>query len=82
MTQYQVGQQVRYHAIGTATSATENSSTTGEIVEVLTETQPAGTTGSNVQLLTPPLDLGYLIRNDNTGKETAYKSDAIVEVVN
>ncbi|CAE6383200.1 unnamed protein product [Rhizoctonia solani] len=79
MAQYQVGQKVKYHAIGTATSATENSSTTGEIVGILTETQPAGTTGSTVKASEE--EPRYLIKNDNTGKDTAYKSDAIVEVI-
>ncbi|KAF8699877.1 hypothetical protein RHS03_06911, partial [Rhizoctonia solani] len=78
MAQYQVGQKVKYTAIGGGN--VENSTTTGEIVEVITSPEPAGTSGNTVQASEE--EPRYLIRNDNTGKETAYKADNIVEVIN
>ncbi|CAE6376889.1 unnamed protein product [Rhizoctonia solani] len=78
MAQYQVGQKVKYTAIGGGN--VENSTTTGEIVEVITQPEPAGTSGNTVQASEE--EPRYLIRNDNTGKDTAYKADNIVEVIN
>ncbi|KAF8975455.1 hypothetical protein BDQ17DRAFT_1547074 [Cyathus striatus] len=74
---YKAGDRVEYRAIGGApVKGNETSTTTGEIVEVITETQPAGETGVNVQA--SKNEPRYLIRNDNTGKETAYKGDNII----
>jgi hypothetical protein len=47
---FQAGDKVKYYAIGGGGSGNENSETTGKIVEVLTETQPAGNTGNTVQV--------------------------------
>ncbi|CAE6465212.1 unnamed protein product [Rhizoctonia solani] len=77
MAKYQVGQKVEYTAIGGGN--VENSSTTGEIIEVITEPEPAGTTGKTVKASED--EPRYLIRNDNTGKDTAYKADNIVRVI-
>ncbi|CCA75439.1 hypothetical protein PIIN_09422 [Serendipita indica DSM 11827] len=64
------------YAIGGRGGANENSSTTGEITDVLTETAPAGSTGNTVKASAD--DPRYVIKNDNTGKETAYKGDNII----
>lgn len=76
MAKYNVGDRVEYHAIGGATGGNERSTTTGEIVEVITETQPAGSTGVTVKASEE--EVRYVIRNDNTGKETAYKETNII----
>ncbi|KAF8636124.1 hypothetical protein AX17_003768 [Amanita inopinata Kibby_2008] len=73
---YKVGDHVQYHAVGTATAGTQTSITTGEIVDVLTETQPAGETG--VSIKASEQEPRYLIKNDNTQKDTAYKRDNII----
>lgn len=39
------GDRVKYHAIGGAGPGVETSTTTGEIVDIITETQEAGSTG-------------------------------------
>jgi len=72
--QYKTGDRVKYRAAGAATSFT-----TGEVVDVLTETQPAGATGVSVKASEE--EPRYLIRNDNTGKETAYKTENIIEKI-
>lgn len=46
----QAGDHVEYHAIGGGGSGTEQSTTTGKVVEVLTETQPAGNSGNTVRV--------------------------------
>ncbi|KAF9448503.1 hypothetical protein P691DRAFT_759876 [Macrolepiota fuliginosa MF-IS2] len=74
--QYNSGDRVKYHAIGGASSATDQSTTTGKIVDVITETQPAGNTGVRTQASED--EPRYVIRNDNTGKETAYKTANIL----
>ncbi|KAG8722755.1 hypothetical protein FRC08_010365 [Ceratobasidium sp. 394] len=73
-TQYKVGQKVQYTAIGGGN--VENSATTGEIIEVITTPEPAGTTGNTVQASEE--EPRYLIRNDNTGKSTPYKAANII----
>ncbi|CAE6385088.1 unnamed protein product [Rhizoctonia solani] len=78
MAQYQVGQKVKYTAIGGGN--VENSTTTGEIVEVITGSEPAGDSGVTVKATEE--EPRYLIKNDNTGKSTAYKTDNIIEVIN
>ncbi|KAG8706978.1 hypothetical protein FRC11_007787 [Ceratobasidium sp. 423] len=78
MAQYRVGQKVRYTAIGGGN--VENSETTGEIVEVITNPEPAGTSGVTVKASEE--EPRYMIKNDNTGKSTAYKADNIIEVTN
>ncbi|KAJ1305274.1 hypothetical protein OPQ81_000302 [Rhizoctonia solani] len=77
MAQYKVGQRVQYTAVGGGN--VENSATTGEITEVITEPEPAGTTGNTVRASEE--EPRYLIKNDNTGKETAYKADNIIGVI-
>jgi len=74
-TQYKVGDKVSYHAIGGGN--VPNSETTGEIVDVLTETAPAGSTGNTVEA--SDTEPRYVIKNDNTGKNTAYKAANIVK---
>ncbi|CAE6501378.1 unnamed protein product [Rhizoctonia solani] len=78
MAKYQVGQKVKYTAIGGGN--VENSTTTGEIVEVITGPEPAGDSGVTVQASEE--EPRYLIKNDNTGKSTAYKVDNIIGVIN
>ncbi|EUC67593.1 hypothetical protein RSOL_520770 [Rhizoctonia solani AG-3 Rhs1AP] len=51
MAQYQVGQKVKYTAIGGGN--VENSTTTGEIVEVITGSEPAGDSGVTVKVSRP-----------------------------
>ncbi|KAF7361467.1 DUF2945 family protein [Mycena sanguinolenta] len=72
-TEYAVGDHVEYQAVGGGTVT--NSTTTGEITEVVTSKAPAGETGVKVNATKD--DPRYVIRNDNTGKETAYKSKNI-----
>ncbi|PFH46585.1 hypothetical protein AMATHDRAFT_7627 [Amanita thiersii Skay4041] len=76
MSEYKVGDRVKYHGIGTASAATQTSVTTGEIVEIITESQQVGETQQKVKA--SDSEPRYLIRNDNTKKETAYKADVIV----
>ncbi|KAJ6595134.1 hypothetical protein DFH09DRAFT_1305815 [Mycena vulgaris] len=71
--EYEVGDHVEYQAIGGGN--VENSTTTGEITEVVTSKAPAGETGVKVNASKD--EPRYVIRNDNTGKETAYKSKNI-----
>ncbi|KAE9397238.1 hypothetical protein BT96DRAFT_884114 [Gymnopus androsaceus JB14] len=72
-TTYDVGDHVQYQAVGGGN--VENSTTTGEIVEVVTSKKPAGATGNTVNASEE--DPRYVISNDNTGKETAYKEKNI-----
>lgn len=72
--EYEVGDQVQYQAIGGGNQVA-NSTTTGEIVEVVDSKRPAGETG--VKVNASKEDPRYVIRNDNTGKETAYKGSNI-----
>ncbi|EKM78071.1 hypothetical protein AGABI1DRAFT_114897 [Agaricus bisporus var. burnettii JB137-S8] len=76
MVAYKAGDRVKYHAVGGRSSGTDTSTTTGEIVDVLTEPQPAGETGVTAKASED--EPRYLIRNDNTGKETAYKGTNIL----
>ncbi|QRW00397.1 hypothetical protein RhiJN_28415 [Ceratobasidium sp. AG-Ba] len=69
-----VGDKVKYTAIGGGN--VENSATTGEIVEILTEPEAAGTTGNTVQASEE--EPRYVIKNDNTGKSTPYKAANII----
>ncbi|KAJ7235611.1 hypothetical protein B0H12DRAFT_1141323 [Mycena haematopus] len=71
--EYAVGDHVEYQAIGGGNVA--NSTTTGEITDVVTSKEPAGDTGVKVNASKD--DPRYVIRNDNTGKETAYKGKNI-----
>jgi hypothetical protein len=68
------GVRVEYHPIGTA----QNTST-GQVMDVLTEKQPAGDTG--VQVNASENEPRVLIRNDHTSKETAYKLENIVKIL-
>ncbi|EEB90160.1 hypothetical protein MPER_11672 [Moniliophthora perniciosa FA553] len=74
MVSYKVGDRVEYQAIGGGN--VENSTTSGEIVEIIESKQPVGETG--VQVNASEDEPRYLIRNDNTGKETAYKGSNIM----
>ncbi|KAJ1305283.1 hypothetical protein OPQ81_000308 [Rhizoctonia solani] len=78
MAQYQVGQKVKYTAIGGGN--VENSTTSGEILQVITDAEPAGESGVTVKASEE--EPRYLIKNDNTGKTTAYKADNIIEIIN
>ncbi|ESK98348.1 hypothetical protein Moror_98 [Moniliophthora roreri MCA 2997] len=71
MSDFQAGDRVEYQAIGGGKNV-ENSTTTGEITEVVDSKRPAGSTGNTVNASSE--DPRFVIRNDNTGKETAYKS--------
>ncbi|KAF5345307.1 hypothetical protein D9758_008459 [Tetrapyrgos nigripes] len=67
--QFNVGDRVEYQGIGGGN--VENSTTHGEItgfVQSKQEAQDAGVTANAAKD-----DPRYVIRNDNTGKETAYK---------
>ncbi|PVF97149.1 hypothetical protein CPB86DRAFT_707602, partial [Serendipita vermifera] len=64
------------YAIGGGGGGNENSSTTGQIVDVITDKTSAGNTGVTVNA--SENEPRYLIKNDNTGKETAYKADNII----
>ncbi|KAG8779507.1 hypothetical protein FRC20_003155 [Serendipita sp. 405] len=65
------------HAIGGGGSTSvENSETTGVIIEVMTDPAPAGTTGVTVQASDD--EPRFVIKNDNTRKETAYKAQNII----
>ncbi|KAH7873564.1 uncharacterized protein C8R40DRAFT_370073 [Lentinula edodes] len=70
---YNVGDHVQYQGIGGGN--VENSTTHGEITDVVTDKQQAGSSGVTVNASAE--DPRYVIRNDNTGKETAYKADNI-----
>ncbi|KAJ3750720.1 hypothetical protein DFH05DRAFT_109877 [Lentinula detonsa] len=72
-TTYETGDHVQYQAVGGGRGTT--STTTGEIEEVITQKQPAGETGVRVNASSD--DPRYVIRNDNTGKATAYKEKNI-----
>ncbi|KIK62809.1 hypothetical protein GYMLUDRAFT_41694 [Collybiopsis luxurians FD-317 M1] len=68
---YQVGDHVEYHPVpGRALNTTE-----GEIVDVATSKEPVGPGGQKVNA--SPDDPRYVIRNDNTGKETGYREKHI-----
>ncbi|KAG8837350.1 hypothetical protein FRB91_008149 [Serendipita sp. 411] len=60
---------------GGATSV-ESSRTTGVITSVVTDPAPAGTTGVTVQASED--EPRFVIKNDKTGKETAYKAENII----
>ncbi|KAF9261765.1 hypothetical protein L218DRAFT_1001295 [Marasmius fiardii PR-910] len=66
---YKPGDRVQYQAIGGGN--VENSTTTGEVVDVVDSKKPAGEAGVTVNASKD--DPRFVIRNDNTGKETAYK---------
>ncbi|KAG7099366.1 hypothetical protein E1B28_001222 [Marasmius oreades] len=75
--EYEPGDHVQYQAIGGGNAS--NSTTTGEVVEVVESKRPAGETGVKVNASKD--DPRYVIRNDNTDKETAYKSSNIEGLV-
>ncbi|KAH9485730.1 hypothetical protein JR316_0002645 [Psilocybe cubensis] len=76
-TKFKTGDHVKYRAIGgEPIDGNETSTTTGEIIDIITETQPLGSTG--VSAKASENEPRYLIRNDNTGKETAYKEKNIL----
>ncbi|KAJ4487800.1 hypothetical protein J3R30DRAFT_850636 [Lentinula aciculospora] len=66
---YNVGDRVEHQGIGGGN--VENSTTHGEITSVVTNKEQAGSASTE--------DPRYVILNDNTGKETAYKADNIKE---
>ncbi|KAG8809131.1 hypothetical protein FRC19_005429, partial [Serendipita sp. 401] len=61
---------------GGGSTSVENSETTGVITHVMTDPAPAGTTGVTVQASDD--EPRFVIRNDNTNKETAYKAQNII----
>ncbi|KIK62765.1 hypothetical protein GYMLUDRAFT_242409 [Collybiopsis luxurians FD-317 M1] len=69
---YETGDHVQYQPVGGGNVST---TTQGEITEVVTSKQPAGDAGVRVNASAD--DPRYVIRNDNTGKETAYKEQNI-----
>ncbi|KAJ1959766.1 hypothetical protein IWQ62_004485 [Dispira parvispora] len=72
--EYCVGDHVRYRPVeGIYTQST------GVIKEVIVDRQPAGDTG--VEVKASERHPRYVIQNDNTLKETAYKGEAIDKVV-
>ncbi|KAF5341401.1 hypothetical protein D9758_012255 [Tetrapyrgos nigripes] len=75
--EYEVGDHVEYQAIGGGN--VPNSTTTGEITDVVDSKAPAGDTGNRVNASAS--DPRYVIQNDNTGKETAYKAKNITGIV-
>lgn len=70
----QVGDRVIYHPVGGAMQTS-----TGRIMDILTHTAIAGDTG--VRAKASEEHPRYVIQNDHTQKETAYKREAIVEPV-
>ncbi|KAF5359491.1 hypothetical protein D9756_002907 [Leucocoprinus leucothites] len=76
VSQYKVGDHVKYHAIGGAGSGADTSTSTGEIVDIKTQTESAGNSG-NVAKASEE-EPRYVIKNDNTQKETAYKAGNIL----
>ncbi|KAK7468286.1 hypothetical protein VKT23_002796 [Stygiomarasmius scandens] len=74
--QFNVGDRVEYQAIGGGN--VENSTTHGEITGVVHSKEEAQESG--VQANASQDDPRYVIRNDNTGKETAYKPQNIKAV--
>ena len=68
------GLRVEYHPVGLA-----ETTSTGKITQVLTEKQPAGETGVNVQASEE--EPRFVILNENTNKETAYKAENIVKIL-
>jgi len=75
----EVGDKVEYEAIGGGHGGASNSTSTGIVTDILTETQEAGSTGSRVKASED--EPRFVIKNDNTGKETAYKGANIHKVV-
>ncbi|KIK62900.1 hypothetical protein GYMLUDRAFT_242532 [Collybiopsis luxurians FD-317 M1] len=69
-TSYSVGDHVKYQAVGGGNNV-PNSATQGEVTEVITGKESAGDAGVTVNASSE--DPRYVIRNDKTGKETAYK---------
>jgi len=76
--QVKVGDHVEYEAVGGGTGTT-TSFTTGVVVDIITEAQPAGSQGTTVHATED--EPRVLIKNDNTQKETAYKTVNIKRVI-
>ncbi|KAF5389026.1 hypothetical protein D9757_005090 [Collybiopsis confluens] len=70
---YDIGDHVQYQAVGGGN--VPNSTTQGEVTDVITDKESAGETGVRVNASSD--DPRYVIRNDNTGKKTAYKEKNI-----
>lgn len=68
------GMRVEYHPTGASST-----STTGKITQVLKEPQQAGETQVTVQASEE--EPRFVILNENTKKETAYKADNIVKIL-
>ncbi|CUA71211.1 hypothetical protein RSOLAG22IIIB_04515 [Rhizoctonia solani] len=64
----QVGQRVQYTAVGGGN--VENSTTTGEIIQIITQAEPAGSTGKTVKA-----------SEEEPRKDTAYKAENIIGVI-
>ncbi|KAK7468270.1 hypothetical protein VKT23_002780 [Stygiomarasmius scandens] len=71
--QFSVGDRVEYQGIGGGN--VENSTTHGQITNIVESKQEAQE--ARVQANASKDDPRYVIRNDNTGKETAYKPQNI-----
>jgi len=76
MADWQVGDHIEYYAIGNGGDGNERSRTTGVIMEIITETGPAGDTGYTVNA--SEAQPRYVIQNDRTGRQAAYKRHNII----
>ncbi|KAK9696577.1 hypothetical protein K7432_012391 [Basidiobolus ranarum] len=72
--QYQEGDRVEYHPVGTAPQLS-----TGKINKVLTHNEVVG--DNPVEIKADENRPRYLIENDNTHKETAYKQESITRKI-
>ncbi|ORX95347.1 hypothetical protein K493DRAFT_219436 [Basidiobolus meristosporus CBS 931.73] len=73
--QYREGDHVEYHPIGTAPQLS-----TGTIKKVITHPEVVG--DNPVEVKAGENQPRYLIENDNTHKETAYKLESITQKIN
>ncbi|KAF5359833.1 hypothetical protein D9756_002908 [Leucocoprinus leucothites] len=73
---FNIGDHVKYQAVGGASSAADSSTTTGEIVEIrgMSDTVGNGRAQGQVSEQEPR----PVIRNDSTGKASAYKAGNIL----
>ncbi|KIK61888.1 hypothetical protein GYMLUDRAFT_260462 [Collybiopsis luxurians FD-317 M1] len=72
---YEIGDHVQYQAVGGGN--VPNSTTQGEVTEVITDKESADKSGVRNTGNASSDDPRYVIRNDKTGKETAYKEKNI-----
>lgn len=69
------GEHVVYHPVGGSSQTS-----TGIVKKILTHTAPAGETGIHAKASEE--HPRFIIQNDHTHKETAYKRENIIELVN